>query len=77
MTALELCARVPLFLQIDNCPVLLALLHMAEIQVNCLMPAQTAGEQQGQECAITLFLQAIAIGRLPLGLRLFRCKPVS
>jgi len=51
-----------LSLQIDNRPVLLALLNMAEIQLNCLMASYATREQQCQKRSITFFLQALAPG---------------
>jgi hypothetical protein len=35
---------------------LLALLDVAEVQLNCLVASNAAGQQHGQKRAITLFL---------------------
>jgi hypothetical protein len=44
-------------LQVDDGPVLFALLDVAEVQVHRLVPSKAAGEEDCQECAIPLALQ--------------------
>ena len=55
----------------------LALLNMAEVQVNCFVAPYATGKQNGQKGSITFSLQALAIWSLPQPLRLFGSEPVS
>lgn len=51
--------------QVDNCPVFLMLLDVAEVQLNCFVATHAASQQHGQEGTITLFFQAFAAWSLP------------
>jgi hypothetical protein len=62
--------------EIDNGPVLLTLLNVAEIEINRLVASYTTGEQHGQERPIPLLLQALAAGSLPQSPRLLGGEPV-
>lgn len=66
-----------LSLQIDNGPVLLTLLNVAEIQFHCLRHRMPHASKHGQRCSIPFFVQALTIWCLPQSLRLFGGEPVS
>jgi hypothetical protein len=66
------CPRVTgLSHEIDDDPVLFALLKMGEVQLNGFVPPQAAGEQHSQHSSVTLAFQPLSIGRLPEPLALF------
>jgi hypothetical protein len=63
----------PFALQVDDGPVVFALLYVPEIQVHRLVPPKAACKQDGQERAITFAFQQLRIGCVPELLRLFWC----
>jgi hypothetical protein len=52
-------------LQVNDCPVLITLLDMANIQRNCFVTSHAACQQHCQKRSITLPLQLFAARNLP------------
>src|SRR6266568_2812187 len=63
--------------QIDNGPVILALLEMVESQTDCLMPPQSACQEQGQKGPIPFSFDTRAVWCLPECRALFSRQPIS
>jgi hypothetical protein len=51
--------------QINNGPMLLALLEMIQCQSYGFMPSQPTREQQCEQCSVALSFQSLVIGGLP------------
>jgi hypothetical protein len=51
--------------QINNGPMLFALLEMIQSQRHGFMPPQAAREQQCEQCSVALSFQSLTIGGLP------------
>jgi hypothetical protein len=63
--------------QIDNGPMLLALLEVIQSQRHGFMPPQAAREQQSEQCSIAFSFQSLMIGCLPKCLALLRSQPIA
>ena len=63
--------------QINNGPMLFALLEMIQSQRHRFMPPQAAREQQREQRSVTLSFQAMMIGCLPKCLALLRGQPIA
>jgi hypothetical protein len=62
--------------QINDRPVLFALLKVIQSQRYGFVPPQPAGEQQCQQCAVAFSFQSLMVGCLPKNMTLLRCEPV-
>ncbi|HEX8813207.1 MAG TPA: hypothetical protein VF742_14560, partial [Terracidiphilus sp.] len=63
--------------QVHDCPMPFALLEMAHGQAGELVPTESAREQEGQQCPITLALHLLLVGGLPQCLPLLGGQPVA
>jgi hypothetical protein len=63
--------------QIDNGPMLFALLEMIQSQSHGFMPPQAAREQQREQCSVAFSLQSLMIGCLPKCLALLCGQPIA
>ena len=63
--------------QINNGPMLFALLEMIQSQRYGFMPPQAAREQQCEQCSVTFSFQSLMIGCLPKCLALLRGQPIA
>src|SRR6266852_7168382 len=63
--------------QINNGPMLFALLEMIQSQRHGFMPPQAAREQQCEQCSVAFSFQSLMIGCLPKCLALLRGQPIA
>src|SRR6267142_383660 len=63
--------------QINNSPMLFALLEMIQSQRHGFMPPQAARERQCEQCSVTFSFQSLMIGCLPKCLALLRGQPIA
>jgi hypothetical protein len=63
--------------QINNGPMLFALLEVIQSQRHRFMPPQAAREQQCEQCPVAFSFQSLMIGCLPKCLALLRGQPIA
>jgi hypothetical protein len=63
--------------QIDDGPVFFPLLKMIQGQCDDFVPSQPTREHEGQQSAVSLSLEPLAIWSLPKRLSLFCSQPVA
>ena len=63
--------------QIDDCPMVLALLYMGELQVGQFAAPQTAAKQYGENCPVSFAFERVRVRRLPEFAGLVSGEPIS
>lgn len=63
--------------QINNGPMVFALLELIQSQRYGFMPPQAAREQQCKQCSVTFSFQSLMIGGSPKCLALLRSQPIA
>jgi hypothetical protein len=59
--------------QVDDCPVLFALLQVIDCQFGDLMPSEATRQKNCQQCSVTLTSEPLRIWCLPKGVSLLGC----
>ena len=63
--------------QVNNGPMLVALLEMIQSQRHGFMPPQAAREQQCEQCAVAFSFPSLMVRCLPKCLALLRSQPIA
>ena len=63
--------------QIDDCPMVLALLYMRELQIGHFAAPQTAAKQDGENCPVSFAFERVRVRRLPEFAGFVSGEPIS